>query len=76
MLKTVVLHNISVDTVMHFIITDEQKSLKEQHLFETKIICDIINVFTVTFDQFNMFLMNKSIAFFKTILLSLIIIWL
>ncbi len=26
-----------------------------------KIFCKIINVFTVTFDQFNAFLMNKSI---------------
>jgi len=26
---------------------------KEQHLFETDIFCNIINVFTITFDQFN-----------------------
>ncbi len=25
--------------------------LKEQHLFETEIYCNIINVFTVSFDQ-------------------------
>ncbi len=29
------------------------ESSKEQHLFETEIFCNIINVFTVTFDQFN-----------------------
>ncbi len=42
------------------------ESSKEQHLFETEIFCNIINVFTVTFDQFNASLMNKSInLFFK-----------
>ncbi len=29
------------------------ESSKEQHLFELKIFCNIINVFTVTFDHFN-----------------------
>ncbi len=29
------------------------ESLKEQHLFETEIFCNIINVFTVTFNQIN-----------------------
>ncbi len=29
-----------------------KKSSKEQHLFEIEIFCNIINVFTVTFDQF------------------------
>ncbi len=36
------------------------ESSKEQHLFEIKILCNIINVFTVTFDQFNESLLNKS----------------
>jgi len=26
---------------------------KEQHIFKTEIFCNIINIFTVTFDQFN-----------------------
>ncbi len=29
------------------------------------ILCNIINVFRVTFDQFNAYLLNKSITFFK-----------
>ncbi len=33
--------------------------LKVQHLFETKIFCDIINVFTVTFDNLNASMPNK-----------------
>ncbi len=41
------------------------ESSKEQHLFETEIFCNIINVFTVTFDQFHVFLVNKYINFFK-----------
>ncbi len=38
---------------------------KEQHLFETEILCNIINVFTVTFDQFNAALLNKSVYLFQ-----------
>ncbi len=37
----------------------------EQHLFGTEIFCNIINVFTVTFDQFNESLLNKNIFSFK-----------
>ncbi len=33
---------------------------KEQHLFEIEDFCTIINVFTITFDQFNVSLLNKS----------------
>ncbi len=29
------------------------ESSREQHLFEIQIFCNIINIFTVTFDQFN-----------------------
>ncbi len=36
-------------------------SSKEQHLFELKIFCNIINVFTITFDQFNASLLNQSV---------------
>ncbi len=31
-----------------------------------EIFCKIINAFILTFDQFNPFLRNKSINFFKT----------
>ncbi len=39
------------------------ESSEEQHLLKLEIFCNIINAFTVTFDQFNAFLMNKSINF-------------
>ncbi len=41
------------------------QSSKEQHLFEIEIFCNIINVFTATFDQFNASLLNKSNNFLK-----------
>ncbi len=41
------------------------RKFKEQHLFETEIFCNIINVFTVTFDQYNESLLIKSINFFQ-----------
>ncbi len=31
----------------------DEETAQKQHLFEIEIICNIINVFTVTFDQFN-----------------------
>ncbi len=31
-----------------------------QHLFKMEIFCNIINVFTVNFDQLNVFFLNKS----------------
>jgi len=37
---------------------------KEQHLFETDIFCNIINVFTITFDQFNASWLNESVLFY------------
>ncbi len=40
------------------------ESSKEQHLFKISILYNIINVFTVTFDQFKAFLLNKSINIF------------
>ncbi len=39
--------------IFHFRILWCVEILKEQHLFEIEIFCYIINVFTVTFDQFN-----------------------
>ncbi len=35
------------------------ESSKEQHLLEIEIFCNIINVFTVTFDQLNASFLNK-----------------
>ncbi len=34
---------------------------KSKNNFETEIFCNIINAFTVTFDEFNATLLNKSI---------------
>ncbi len=42
---------------------DEQSS-EEQHLSEIEIFCNIINVFIITFDQFEASLLNKSINFY------------
>ncbi len=39
------------------------QSSDEQHLFEIEIFCNIIHVFTVTFNQLNASLLNKSINF-------------
>ncbi len=63
MLKTVVLLNIFVETmiIFFFMIHRWIESSKVQHLFE--IFCNIINVFTVTSHQFNASLMNTSINF-------------
>ncbi len=40
----------------------EQKDKKTS--FEIEIFCNILNVFTVTFDQFNAYLLNKNINLF------------
>ncbi len=47
--------NIFVETMILFykIFFNENKSSKEQHLFEMEIFCNIINVFTDTSDQIN-----------------------
>ncbi len=50
MLKTVVLLNMFVETVILFWILTENS--KEQHLFEIEIF-NVMNVFTITFDKFN-----------------------
>ncbi len=63
MLKTVVTLNIFEETVIHFFQDSLiNKRTKEQHLFG--ILFRIINVLTVTFDQLNASLLNKSINFF------------
>ncbi len=41
------------------------EGLKEEHSFEMEIFCNIINVFTGTFDQFNAFLLNKTVNYFE-----------
>jgi len=43
---------------------DEYKVKKKKDLFRTEIFCNIINIFTVDFDQFNASLLNKSIIYF------------
>ncbi len=40
-----------------------RNSSKEQLLCEIEIFCNIINVFTVTFDQLNAYFMNKSVLY-------------
>ncbi len=44
--------------ILFFRIHRWTESSKEQHLFEIEIFCNIINDFTVTFDQFNASFMN------------------
>ncbi len=51
MLKTGVLHVIS-------------RKWKKEHLFKTEIFCNIINIFTGNFDQFNEPLLNKKILIY------------
>ncbi len=57
MLKTVVLMNIAVEK---FIFQDSHMNRKFKS-FEIEIFCNIINVFTFTFDQFNASLMDKNV---------------
>ncbi len=38
---------------------------KRSAFLEIEIFCNIINVFTITVDEFNASFLNKSIAFFK-----------
>ncbi len=66
MLKTIVLHNIFLETEIHFIFQDSlmNRKFKKQHLFEIETFCYIINTFIVTFHQFNASLL-KSINFFN-----------
>ncbi len=39
------------------------ESSKEQHWFEKEIFCNIINIFTVIFDQLNASMLNTNINF-------------
>ncbi len=55
---------IFVETIHIFWDSLKNRKLNEHHLYE--IYCNIINVFTVTFDQFNESLLNKVLlSFFK-----------
>ncbi len=68
MLKTVVLHNIFfVETdSFYFRIYIWIESSKEHNLFENRIIfCNIINIFTATFDQIIAVLPNFFTAYSK-----------
>ncbi len=57
MLKTVVLFYIFIFKIIWW-------GSKDQHL---SVICFVTNVFTVMFNEFNVFLLNKSINFFQMI---------
>ncbi len=46
------------------------ESSKEQHLFEIEILCSIINAFTLTFIQFIVSLLNKSIIVILNFLMT------
>ncbi len=70
MLKTVVLHNIFVETVMHYFFRIHRwiESSKDQHLLETEIFCNFMNAFIIAFEQFNVSLMNKSLKTYHKLL--------
>ncbi len=64
LLKTFCCLIFFVETVMHFLMILLWKEGSDQlQLFEIEIFCHIINVFTVTFDQLNAFLLNKNVFF-------------
>ncbi len=58
MLKTLVLLIIFVETMIHF--QDESFDGK----FKRTALCDIINVFTLIFDQFNKSLISKNVCIY------------
>ncbi len=62
MFKAVELLYISVEIVKKNIF---QHSLMKRRFKEIEIFCNIINVFTITFDQFNAGLQNKRNTFFQ-----------
>ncbi len=66
MLKTDVLLNIFVENVIFFFfLLDSLMNGKHKRttFIWNDIFCNIINVFTVTFEQFNASLLNNSINF-------------
>jgi len=56
-LKTAILLNVFLQMIFFFDFFDGKK----QPLFEIEIFVNIIKVFTVTFDQFNAYLLNQLI---------------
>ncbi len=56
--KPVVLLNVFVKTMISGFL--DWQSSKEQHLLD--FLCNNVNIFTVTIDQFNESLLNKSIV--------------
>ncbi len=59
MLRTVVLLSDFVETDICFQGTLMNLKFKEQYLFEIEMFCKMLNIFAVTFDQFNASLLNK-----------------
>lgn len=49
----------------NIIIILQVKNSEEEHLFKMENFCDIINILTVTSDQFNVYLLNKSVDFLR-----------
>ncbi len=62
-MKTAVLLNISVEIMLFFLLRlfDEWKIQKNSICLKYKSFVNIIHFFTITFDQFNASLLNKSI---------------
>ncbi len=63
MLKTIVLLNVNVESVVQFFFFQNllNGKWKKQHLFEIEIFSYSVKVFTVTFDHFNASLINKGV---------------
>jgi len=65
MLKTIVVLDISlvIDIILNSICDTVLRKIKrEQYLIKIKIDCNIINVFNVTFDQFNALITFKVVV--------------
>ncbi len=71
MLKTVVMFNVFVETVIHFFQDSLlNRKFKEQNWFQIELFCKIINAFIVTFDQIKIIIKNKNLTDPKLILNS------
>ncbi len=64
MLKTIVLSNIYLKTWFNLCLSLMKKKSIEQLLSEEEIFDNIINIFTLTLDQFNASLLNQHIKFY------------
>ncbi len=58
----------------YFFVESVKRKFKRTAFIKIEVFCDIINVFTVTFDQFNTSLLNKSIDFIEELLNSSVLI--